>query len=552
MCGRRNRKLLLFNDTHHLPLPTHRVSAYAASKESVFVIPDTGRHCWRAYMRQVASSPLAPRLRKRKRAISFKMYALLTLAVTCLCLCALQYSILSGTHAAHIEAPHHGELALRVGEMASKHRQIWDDHEDTSVRYRNMSATDPTPLGDALYLGAPSLTALLPVTAGSLPLLETQLHTLMNRSDYLTEIVLIPQESLQAECRRVLLSFLSALAPSAKHVELSFAPWTAGADKASATLRAVKQVTTPLLLVLDEDGLENIDERGRDALTLLSPFSTAVPLGPRGVASTAAEPACLSASEIPQPTDYLVPPFILPAHFFLRSDFDVRSNAGDTWRYLGKAISDERSDSVGGFMVGSDLPGSQWCTLVDASTTKGLEVIPLLPVLVADESYQDTPHESLRDACPANFGSITLLLSSLEELHHISLAACSLQHKGHTLHIAVLSDATSPPLDDNGGDHESLQLRECSLSYVSFQVENKVQAAASTLPWLDISPSDVVITSWPKDSLLAGALAERQDAHNTPVIYMPRGDLPYCDWMGTLNLDELRSKYDFLTRTASD
>lgn len=498
-------------------------------------------------MPQASWSPLALRLRKRKRPISLRMYALLALSITCLCLCALQYSILSGTHATHIEAPHHGELALRVGEMTSKHRQIWDAHQDASARYSNMSTTASHP--DDLYLGSPSLTALLPVTAVSLPLLEPQLYTLMNRSDYLTEIVLIPQESLQTDCRRVLISFLSAQAPNTKHVEISFAPWVAGADKTSATLRAAKQVTAPLLLVLDEDGLENIDERGRDALTLLSPFSTAVPLGPRGLASADAEPACQSASEIPQSVDYLVPPFVLPAHFLQRFEIGVRS---DTWRYLGKAISNERSDSVGGFIVGSDLPGSQWCTLVGSPTTNILEAITLPPPSVVDESCQDAPQESLRDACPSDFGSIALLLSSLEELQYISLAACSLQRKGHTLQIVVLSNALSPLSDSR--NHESLQLRECSLSYASFQVETKAEAAASTLPWLEgyISSSDVVITSWPKESSRAHALAARQNAHNTTVIYIPPGDLPYCDWMGTLTLDELRSKCGVFSRTASD
>ena len=496
-------------------------------------------------MPPVAASNSPARLRKRTRSISLKMYALLTLAITCFCLCAIQYSVLSGTHAAHIEAPHHAEIAVRVGEIAGKHRnesQVWDAHQDTSVRYSNMSTADSLPFNDDLYLGVPSLTALLPVTSTSLPLLERQLHTLMNRSEYLTEIVLVPQEGLQADCRRALLSFLSSQ-PSVRHVEFSFAPWLVGADKTSATLRAARQVVTPLLLVLDEDGLESIDVRGRDALMLLSPFSSAVPLGPRGLASSAAEPHCLSASEVPQPVDYLVPPFILPTFYMLRSELDGRSNTIETWRYLGKAISDERSDLVGGFVVGSDLSGSRWCTIETTSATNRSEIEPLPLVPVANDSSPKLgSQDALRDTCLVDFGSITLFLSSVEELQYFSSAACSLQRNGHTLQIAVLDDA--PPLapDNIRLNYTSLQIRECSLSYLSLTQDAMLQATSSVPPWLDGNTSpDVVITSWAKQSLLGTALTASVRSRNTTVIIIPQDDLPYCDWVGTLAYDELRS-----------
>lgn len=419
------------------------------------------------------------------------------------------------------------------------------------MRYSNMSAVDPLPFSDDLYLGAPSLTALLPVTSTSLPLLERQLHTLMNRSEYLTEIVLVPQEALQADCRRALLSFLSS-EPSVRHVEFSFAPWLVGADKTSTTLRAARQVMTPLLLVLDEDGLENIDERGRDALMLLSPFSSAVPLGPRGLTSAAAEPHCLSASEVPQPVDYLVPPFILPTFLMLRSEFDGRSNTIETWRYLGKAISDERSDLVGGFMVGSDLLGSRWCTIEATSTTNGSEVIPLPLISVAsDSSPKVGSQDALQDTCSVDFGFVALLLSSVEELQYFSSAACSLQRNGHTLQIAILNDA--PPLapDNIRLNYTSLQLRECSLSYLSLAQDAMLQATSSVPPWLDENTlPNVVITSWAKQSLLGAALTASVRSRNTTVIIIPQDDLPYCDWVGTLTFDELRSKYTFFNHSA--
>ena len=482
------------------------------------------------------------------------MYALLTLAIICFCLCSVQYSMLSGTHAAHIEAPHHAELAARVGEIASKRRnesQIWDDHQDTSarLRYRNMSTVDPLSFSEDLYLETSSLTALLPVTSTSLPLLERQLHTLMNRSDYLTEIVLVPQEALQSECRRALLSFLS-VQPSVRHVEISFAPWPVGADKISAMLRAARHVATPLLLILDEDGLENIDERGRDALTLLSPFSTAVPLGPRGLTSAAAEPACLSASEIPQPVDYLVPPFILPA-FLLQSELDARSNAAETWRSLGKTISGGRTDLVGGFMVGSDVPGSHWCTLQATSTANGSEAIPLPLVSAAVESSPKASQDALRDTCPVDFGSVALLLSSVEELRHLSSAACPLQRNGHALQITVLDDTVPLPPGAINHNYTSLQLRECSLSYLALSQDIVLQAAVSSSPWIYGNASiSVVITSWAKQSLLGAALIASSDSRDATVIHIPQDDLPYCDWIGTLTFDELRSKFSVVIRAA--
>ncbi|KAH9924796.1 uncharacterized protein B0H18DRAFT_1119812 [Fomitopsis serialis] len=482
------------------------------------------------------------------------MYALLTLAITCLGLCAFQYAILSGTHAAHIEAPNHAELAFRMGELVGKRRngsEVWGSQDASTTRFDNSSILEHLQLGEELSLETPSLTAVLPVTSASIAKLEERLHTLVDRSDYLTEIILVPEEALQAECRKIILSVLSAADPLI-HVELSMTPWLTGMDKDSATLHASKQATTSFLLVSDEDGLENIDERGRDALTLLSPFSSAVPIGPRGATSAGTDSACLSASEIPQPADFLLPPFVAPARLFMYPGFYAeRSSRHNIWRIFGKTVSDSRSDAVGGFMVGSDVAGSGWCpqegalvassneehsTIVQASTAQtSVSGTESRDSLAADEPLWN-------DVCPSGFGSLAILVRSADDLEHLSLAACRLQSNGHTLHIAVLGD---PLILEPPGQTSPLFPQECSLAYHNLRGEDAMKSAAMLLAWLDglSSPSDVIITSLPKNSILGAtlSLSREADDRKPTIVHIPPSDLPYSDWVGSLSLDELRN-----------
>ncbi|KAH9839830.1 uncharacterized protein C8Q71DRAFT_703298 [Rhodofomes roseus] len=432
-----------------------------------------------------------------------------------------------------------------MGEIASRRRngsEAWDSpHGPPAARLGNLTSLESLSYGEELNAEIPSLTAVLPVTSASIPRLEDQLHTLMTRSDYLSEIVLVPQEALQAECRRSILSILAA-ADYSTFVELSMTPWLAGLDMDTATFHASKQVTTPFLLVLDEDGLEDIDERGQDALTLLSPFSSAVPIGPRGMASTTgSDPACLSASEVPQPAAFLIPPFVAPTRLFLDSGLDAgRRHTDNTWRMFGQTISNARSDAVGGFVVGSDNAESGWCQQEAPSEVAPHEEFPPV-VQVSVPNIQNKIPEvdpTLNDVCPSGFGSFAILLSSEDDLHTFSPAACQLQRSGHTLHVAVygnFSVSDSP---------SSLKLEGCSLDYSTLFAEDHVQHATALLSWLRSipSPADIIITSLSKQSFPGAALSLSTEVpSNKQVIHIPQDDLPYCDWIGALTLEEFRN-----------
>ncbi|KZT10097.1 uncharacterized protein LAESUDRAFT_756294 [Laetiporus sulphureus 93-53] len=281
-----------------------------------------------------------------------------------------------------------------------------------------------------------SLTAVLPVVPSSLGSLETQLRTLLEYSRYLSDILITYPAALQSQIRRSMLSVLASGGHSA-HVEMSLSTWPSGTDEATAVFHVAQQAATTHVLLLGSDGLETFDDRTKEILLLLEPFSTMMPLGPRGLIGN----ACVTPSETPQKADYLLPPFLLPTSLLPLEYFPAY-----TWKTLGERMSQTQPGLAGGLVVGSSNSSSAGCSQTVTSISE--EVLPDIPMLADDYSLQ--PVESLgttilNDTCVAEYdriplsGTFMLLLDSTADLRSFSSAACRLQTDGHEITTVVRS-----------------------------------------------------------------------------------------------------------------
>ncbi|KAH9945730.1 hypothetical protein B0H21DRAFT_693844, partial [Amylocystis lapponica] len=135
-------------------------------------------------------------------------------------------------------------------------------------------------------------------------------------------------------------------------------------------------------------------------------------------------------------------------------------------------------------------------------------------------------------------GTFLLIFSSVQELHQFAVAACRLQRSGYLLHSLLYDDTL-----DSGtvSDHGTISLSRVTHSVFGSPGRTPAFGQLKDLALL----TDVIIAISGYDRLsaaLAQILAGYEE--NTPsVIQIPKEDLPYCDWMGTLTLQEWKSLY---------
>ncbi|PCH44188.1 hypothetical protein WOLCODRAFT_164969 [Wolfiporia cocos MD-104 SS10] len=311
----------------------------------------------------------------------------------------------------------------------------------------------------------------------------------------------------------------------------------------SATLTAAREANTDFVLILGDDGLNSIGARDRELLTLLEPFSTTIPIGSRGIVENDSDLSCVAASGVPRPVSFLLPPFIMPVDIIPPTALKEDEMYG-VWRTLGKEISLRRSDGVGGYSVGSgDTSRSPWCkshqdshagdTQTPPSLVGSSEMALINPVSAAPTNATCGVHLSA-------LGTFLLVFGSFTELSNFSPAACRIRDEGHTVYALIISSA-------NEQDHSGMQIESCGLGYDIFrQTNSTLQNLRHIVSWIDKQPSlpDVFITSFPSSVLPDDTLSISPLLDATPtVIRIPAADLPYCDWMSSLTVQELRSKH---------
>lgn len=404
-----------------------------------------------------------------------------------------------------------------------------------------LATVDPIP--------AQSLTALLPVTSQSISNLEAVISSLLRSPGKLHHVIISCPEAVLSDARRITRKAVSAEGIQ-DHLELSLRPWLHEQDSNVAIMHAASEVTTDWVLILDDDGLNNMDNRAREML--LNPISTPLPNGPRGITFLPHNISCTAPSQEPQLASFVIPPFIMP--YSLVTDISKVTSGFGFWADLGERISRGRLDGIGGIVTGADS-ALDWCHLVQSDLTSRNRTISF-PDLLSEPDTAD-----LEDMAASNHqitgisvGTFAILFPSLRDMRLFSRAVCRLQDKGHIVYVLLYGDdafVEDPSEETMDSGEQTVQFSGCRLNYDTLSLDD-VRPAAPTIigpsyvsDWFDTLDEwpDVVIALKDQDSLPALDKLLGRDQYIPPsLILIPHSDLPYCEWMGSLSVEEWRSQ----------
>ncbi|KAI0352378.1 hypothetical protein OH77DRAFT_1498049 [Trametes cingulata] len=354
------------------------------------------------------------------------------------------------------------------------------------------------------------LAAVLLVTSKTIPTLDAHLRTLLANPATLTELVILTPQQQQAHVRRAVQASLSG--DDDFDIEISIELWLETIDPGAAILQAARKLSdADWVLLLDEDGLQNIDHTIRNWLLLRSAPTEALPLGLRGIDYYLDGITCLTPSATPRGAAYLVPPLVMPTS--LLPPVTDMSPGIDAWAFLGDYVSRSELRLSGGLVLSSPHSSSDadWCSRYAPMGLDGhrlpIHVVPTVmdphaEVIAAADNHRDTPHGTF------------LFHASARDMMHLSQVACGLLGQGYQA-VVVVHNETGTAVDTT-----------CDIPILYATC-----GPALNESWRNTIPQDVDVVI----SLLAPSYPSA--VH----VRIPHDDLPYTDWMGTLNLEEWKN-----------
>lgn len=429
-----------------------------------------------------------------------------------------------------------------------------------------------------------SLTVILPVTSQALSHLESTILSLHQDPGAITEIIVLAYEPIISLTRRTLRTLITTVSPNPDNlfpIEITLRSWQPELTQSEALLKCVAQIgysgTSEWVVVLDERYFEDVGEEMKRML--LNPLNVTFPFGLKGSGSGGRETRSFAGlrgfevdevsggldgweqTKAPHPVSFLIPPFVLPTRLFGGDNdkeglpaVDSKAMEDDiephlrSWAAFGQWVSSTSTDKIGGVVLGSvassssgycpaqhekrDISGEHWA--IGSAATLAL------------------PSESATLLRPS--GVFGILMFSPEDLLRFSSTVCRLMGDGHRVEVLLYGQggrrgALAPDLGDRGGMFVEGSLTgfgQCAFSYRSV-VDTEISRDRALGLWLDSFTElpDVLVASVVDerlDSALVLALKERKLDQDTTLIQLPRKDLPYTDWMGTLSLQEWKSK----------
>lgn len=434
-------------------------------------------------------------------------------------------------------------------------------------------------------IGPRSLAIILPVTSQSLSHLETTILSLYQDPGAVTEIIVLAYEPILSLTRRTLRTIMTTISPNPDIIfptEITLRNWKPILTQAEASLRCMSRNsgTSEWVLVLDQRYFEGVGEEMRNML--LSPPNVSFPLGIRGSGVGEREVLSyaglrgfeeddvagevdyqeISHSEELRPVSFLVPPFVLPTRPLGDNiDRTSASNLKDTdthlssWAAFGHWISSTRPDKIGGVALGYGEA---------SSTTSGYHTQHGRGDITSDQWAADSGVLSSLPLAQASLsqtrllGMFGILMYSLEDLARFAPVACRLVKDGHQVEILLYGQGQSrsvlnPDLEDGSKMFVQGTVSgpgQCDLRYRSM-AEQQRSPYRTLATWLDgfMESPDVLVSSVEDDifgDTLSIQLKERRWDKMATLIRLPRGDLPYSDWMGTLSLEEWKREFHYL------
>lgn len=354
-----------------------------------------------------------------------------------------------------------------------------------------------------------SLTVVLPVVHSTLANLDHLLAPLLEPSTVLYEVAIVCPHSLVPDMHRIVLSNVTH-----GHPKVSLYPWSGRMDHHQASLDVIARVKTQWVLLLDEHGLNHVPEC--DRAYLVHPRAVHLPVGPRGFAGSSSGWSQLTPSDHIQPAAFLIPPFVSPTS--LLANAPLASSAPLVWSALGNRVAQLTLGLFGGIVIGTDILDGAACNTT-TSPDKGSD---------DDPDSRTFAHLGSLPISPEGF--VALAFPHKEDLKKFLPATCKLRHQGYTV-LAYLY---------NESEYSGVVIQKnCVASY--FQRSAAITSLSDWLNSLGAAP-DIVVGLDHQDlvSSTFSLILEQPPFLNTTLIRLPRCDLQYTEWIGTLTLHELR------------
>ncbi|CDO73305.1 hypothetical protein BN946_scf185008.g67 [Trametes cinnabarina] len=293
--------------------------------------------------------------------------------------------------------------------------------------------------------------------------------------------------------------------------------WSPSLEEEQAVLRAVHEVTTDWVLLLDEDGLAGLSAAVLDRLLLKEEPELAAPMGPRGVDYHLDGITCISSSG--SSAAFLVPPMVLPT----TTVQSLPSLYAHTWSALGGYVSLSGLNVSGGLVLGGlSVPLMDWCPRYTPVGSGGIPV----PVHDSQSLGETLQRHSTADQT-GDAAGILIFMPSSHDLRYVYPIACAFRAKGHS--VSILTH----------GHVEGLHDAPCQLSLLSFLSSAYADAGGLFSPALfaaQISDEVDVIFSIMSEDFAPKSSAVIDAFPLATIIHIPTEDLPYTDWMTALDL----------------
>ncbi|KAF8159700.1 hypothetical protein B0H34DRAFT_654996 [Crassisporium funariophilum] len=392
-----------------------------------------------------------------------------------------------------------------------------------------------------------SLTAILPITPQTMNRTQMTLLPFLAPSNCLREIILVCPDFIATDVRRILQRIFVSTG-TADQPDVSLHPWIGYMLPSLAVIRAIADVSTKYVLLLDESGLFEVEEPMRSVL--LSPPDVHVPFGPNKLSLSASAYQMRLLTDAFELSVYHLPPFVVPTS--LAASFNSHAVSIDLWLDFAIHLFIGRREHMGGD------------TSLRQAAQKSPLSIPAQDISVLDDNLfpgwkssflNDTHSEGLNIASPASklarqVGNFVFFLPTLDDLVHLAPLICKMASSGDfEIQILVYPQAKASSEPDLDWEAKASSTKHCSLAYnqttgrtpLSFS-DSGSQLLVDWLGTLNKIP-DVIVALQDMDALVGFLLSEHKKILflDATVVRIPRFDLQYTEWMSSLTLLEWKN-----------
>lgn len=397
---------------------------------------------------------------------------------------------------------------------------------------------------DVMHFEGGSLAAVLPVTTDTIKRLQQILDPLFSDHSHVSVIGLV--------CKVELLPTLQALLePIAgeTYMDIISATWQEGSSESSAVMKLASEMATEYILIMSSEGILLLDQDSQTQLLSPPLLLDAVSGFCGGQRKRSTDRAsCVYPGHQPQNATFLLPPFVLPSSRIHGLNF-TRNLDTELWMELDVAFGEAYSGALvqeTGYSV-----NKIWCQKQCLRNGITLDDSALDECLVASKDAELKQHQpTALDA--ANSSSLAIILPTVEDLQYFLAAACKFIHYSISVHVLILSPAANEKQQhDNPFPwlHDHLSSNVCEISYSALHSSSNEHANTEAVTfWLKSANETMstIIFGAPEDSnSFLEAELRNQAIYGTNLIKVPQASLPFCDWIGSLSLSELRREFPY-------